>query len=191
MVLGAEGHHDVQSLTAGCLDPALEIASLQQRSQTTSGSTHFAPCYSLPRIDVEDDPIGMFDILHTRVPGVKLDHAGIDQGEQVRSGFDVAVFANFPLLLDLDARNGLRYKPLIACGVMHELRLRPQRIVPGYWCRHADQRQRAPLDMRERPISNLFIKCDEIASPHRNAWKDRRRISGRELSFSLAMHVAR
>jgi hypothetical protein len=56
---------------------------LQEQPQLQGGLDHEIPGNAAAGIEIEDELIGMLDIIHRRRPGMDLDHVHLDEPEQV------------------------------------------------------------------------------------------------------------
>jgi hypothetical protein len=84
--LGRERDDDVQALAAARLQPARQAELGQHGPHQERGFLDLRPRHAFARVEVEDDAIGVVDLLRRRVQGVELDRVHLRRGEE---GFDV------------------------------------------------------------------------------------------------------
>ena len=68
----------MQSLAPGQLRPRHQSFSLEHPAQLESRLDHDLPADTLARIKIEDEQIGMLDVIDVCIPGVKLDCPNLD-----------------------------------------------------------------------------------------------------------------
>ena len=78
----SERRHQVQALAAGQLGQRFQPFMPQHPAQRQRGLDHKFPVDPLARIEIEDEPVGVLDVLDARVPRVQLDRANLEQAEQ-------------------------------------------------------------------------------------------------------------
>jgi hypothetical protein len=74
--------------------------TLKQLAQFQRGILHEGPSDAFSRIEVDDQPIGMLDIVDRRIPGMQLDGADFHQADEACQIVDPQpnAFASFALL---------------------------------------------------------------------------------------------
>ena len=86
--LGFERYDDVEPLPAGGLHEAGEAKVFQEGAHIDRGLDHLGPLHRFIGIEVEDDHVGVFDVLEARAPDVNFEHAALDEGNQSFGGID-------------------------------------------------------------------------------------------------------
>ena len=98
-----ERHDDVDALAAGQQREALEAEVLEQRSQPHRRVLHLVEIEPDVGIEVEHQPVGIFDLVDLAAPAVELDRAHLHAGEQALDVVEVEIVLGVAvLLLDRD-----------------------------------------------------------------------------------------
>src|SRR3954470_21704245 len=155
----------MDALAAGQLGPAFETFTFQEIAGPERGFEDALPRDAFAGIDVDDQVIGMFDVIYQRIPRVELDGADLDEAEEAVQIIDPkpGAFAALPLL-DSD--------------VVHAGRDRRQRalVVEGGAVHMPDQLERPVAEMRQsllpdaRPVSRelLLRRSDRVGQKLKN-----------------------
>jgi hypothetical protein len=95
--------HHVQALAAGGFHEALELQVGEPFAQLARRAVHGRPRQVLAGIEIEHDPVAVFDSFDGRAPHVNFQHARLHQREQAVEIVDVDQLLAVAVLVPLDA----------------------------------------------------------------------------------------
>src|SRR5262249_31139522 len=147
--LGLDWPHDVKTLPAGSLEKTFEAQILEPLPGFSRGDEHRLPGDTVARIEIEDQPVGMIQILDGRPPRVNLEHARLHQANET---FQIVDGEHWLRLADIDRTNGF--------GKTGPGMLRIEALMHGTG-RTAHEAQRSPDDMRQDPVGDVYIEFRE------------------------------
>ena len=106
---------------------------------------HELPGDTLARIKIEDEHVGMLDIVDARIPGVQLDRADLDEAEEAVEVIDPEPRAFAPFaLFDRERVNCLRDRRQLSL------------VIEGRASDVAHELERPAPEMRKGPLPDLF-----------------------------------
>ena len=79
---GFTGHDDVKALAARQLRERVQPERLEPLLDGYARACDFAPRHVCGRIEIEDDDVGLIEMLGARAPDVQLEHADLREREQ-------------------------------------------------------------------------------------------------------------
>ena len=96
---GFQGGDHVQALSPGCLDVAFNTEVFQPLAHIPRRADNMAPFQALAGVQIENERIGMFDILDASPPRVYFQHTGLDQIDESAKVMDDDGFFGFAIFL--------------------------------------------------------------------------------------------
>jgi hypothetical protein len=76
---GLDGGDDVQALAAGELEEALEAELFEALADLGGGGGERGPGEGFVGVEVEDEAVGVFEVVVARAPGMDLEHAHLGE----------------------------------------------------------------------------------------------------------------
>ena len=143
----------MEPASARRLRPALQAKRAQRIAHEPPGLDHLLPRHIRSRIEIEDDAVGLLDVLGARIPGVDLDHVHLDERNDGGERIGDQVLAELRLLLDADAAQR---------GRRPDLRMLHESAVVADRARTAHEGKRTPRDVRYDVRGDRLVVAREI-----------------------------